>query len=43
MAVPYAFAPDINVLALVFPERICVLIGYFRAGGMVMIEALRHE
>jgi ABC-type lipoprotein release transport system permease subunit len=44
--VPYAFAPDINVLALVFPERICVLIGYFparRAARMDLIEALRHE
>jgi len=46
MAVPYAFDPSINLLALVFSAGIGVLFGYFparRAARMDPIEALRHE
>jgi putative ABC transport system permease protein len=46
MAVPYAFDPSINLLALVFSAAIGVLFGYFparRAARMDPIEALRHE
>ena len=46
MAVPYAFDPAINLLALLFSAGIGVLFGYFparRAARMDPIEALRHE
>lgn len=46
MAVPYAFNPGINLLALAFSAFIGVIFGYFparRAARMDPIEALRHE
>ncbi len=46
MAVPYAFDPGINLLALLFSAFIGVVFGYFparRAAQMDPIEALRHE
>jgi putative ABC transport system permease protein len=46
MAVPYAFDPAINLLALVFSAFIGVVFGYFparRAARMDPIDALRHE
>ena len=46
MGVPYAFDPQINLLALVFSAFIGVVFGYFparRAARMDPIEALRHE
>ncbi len=46
MGVPYAFAPSINLLSLLFSAAIGVLFGYFparRAARLDPIEALRHE
>ena len=46
MGLPYAFDPQINLLALVFSLFIGVVFGYFparRAAQMDPIEALRHE
>jgi putative ABC transport system permease protein len=46
MGVPFAFAPSINLLSLIFSAAIGVVFGYFparRAARMDPIEALRHE